>query len=74
MSFQTRSEENGIAHYPTLKAAREIARIDQTIWKISFSVGEERVRLVRYGDHREKWVLADLLEEVKEILEEQELA
>lgn len=47
MEFQTRSEETGLRFFSSLKDAMEAAEKDSTIWKISFSVGEERVRLVK---------------------------
>jgi len=45
--FQTRSENSGIVQWETLKDAMKAAEKDDSIWKISFSVGKERVRLVR---------------------------
>jgi len=48
IEVQTRSEENGLKFFKTVKEAFEEANKDKTVWKISFSVGEERVRLVRY--------------------------
>lgn len=45
--IQTRSEENGINHHRTVKEAFAAAEKDLTIWKVSFDVGRERVRLVR---------------------------
>jgi hypothetical protein len=47
MDFQTRSEENGIRSFSSLASAMEAAEKDPTIWKISFMVGKENVRLVR---------------------------
>ena len=49
MDFQTRSEENGMGYFSTLASAMEAAEKDPTIWKISFVVGKESVRLVRTG-------------------------
>lgn len=45
--IQTRSEENGIVMYETLEAAFAASEKDLTIWKISFTLNDERVRLVR---------------------------
>ena len=46
--FQTRSEENGIQTYITLIEALDMARRDNTIWKISFDAfNGERIRLVK---------------------------
>lgn len=47
MEFQTRSETNGIQNFTTMKEAYTAALIDPTIWKISFSVAGERIRLIR---------------------------
>jgi len=55
MEAQTRSEENGLRTFNTLKEAFAHAEdTDITVWKISFTVGgdgdhiaPERVRLVR---------------------------
>lgn len=48
MSFQTRSEENGLEWYDTLREAINAATKDGSIWKISFqSISGERIRLVR---------------------------
>ena len=45
--FQTRGSENGLEYFDTLGEALAAARKDGTIWKISFDVHGERVRLVR---------------------------
>jgi hypothetical protein len=47
MEFQTRSEVNGMGYYDSLGAAMKAAAKDSTIWKISFTVGKESVRLVK---------------------------
>jgi hypothetical protein len=47
MEVQTRSEENGLKFFKTIKEAVKEAEKDITVWKISFSIGKERVRLVR---------------------------
>jgi len=47
-NYQTRSEENGIVFFETMKEALDAALIDGSIWKISFwSASQERIRLVR---------------------------
>ncbi len=46
-AVQTRSEEFGIRNFDTVQEALEAAKKDETIWKISFNVSEERIRLVR---------------------------
>ena len=47
MEFQTRSEVNGMRYFDSLDAAMKAAAKDSTIWKISFTVGKESVRLVK---------------------------
>ena len=46
-NFQTRSEEHGTRYFDTLEEAYEESFTDKTVWKISFRVGNEPVRLVR---------------------------
>ena len=51
MMSQTRSEEHGLKHFPTLGEAFAEAVHDPTVWKLSISLPTgERVRLIR------KWV------------------
>lgn len=63
--IQTRSNDGGLAIYPTLADAFRAAEKDPEIWKISFDgKSEERVRLIRteggwlyediYGNRHEK--------------------
>ena len=49
MEFQTRSEENGLTFHLTMNDALNYAKLDETIWKISFTipVTNERIRLVK---------------------------
>ena len=47
---QTRSETNGLRDFDMIKEAIAHAEKDKTVWKISFAVAGERVRLVRYLD------------------------
>ena len=47
IEVQTRSEETGLRFHDSIKQAFEHAARDKTVWKVSFSVGDERVRLVR---------------------------
>jgi hypothetical protein len=56
--IQLRSEETGIINVETLQEALSRTEKDKTIWKISFSLGEERVRLVRLEDGN--WTLRPL--------------
>lgn len=55
--FQVRSESTGIRNYISLEAAFQEAKRDLTIWKISFFVGDERVRLIRAET---AWVYEDV--------------
>ena len=50
IEIQTRNEAGELKFFQTLREARDEAMRDKTVWKISFSLGEERVRLVRYGE------------------------
>ncbi len=46
-NYQTRSEENGLEYFETLKEAIEYSKKDPTVWKISFwSASHERIRLL----------------------------
>lgn len=47
ITVQTRSEETGLNQFNSIKEAMEAAHKDSTIWKVSFSVGNERVRLIK---------------------------
>ena len=42
MNFQTRSETTGLNYFNTLAEALKAAEKDDTIWKISFSISENR--------------------------------
>jgi hypothetical protein len=57
VEVQTRNEEGSLCFFPTLKEALDHAKKDKTVWKVSFSLGEERVRLIRRD---EKWVLEQI--------------
>jgi len=47
--FQTRSEENGLKYFESLKLAMAEALNDDSVWKISFPISaHERIRLVRH--------------------------
>jgi hypothetical protein len=59
---QTRNEEGELRFFKTLNEAFDHAEKDKTVWKISFSFGEERVRLVRKG---KRWVYEDILGDIK---------
>lgn len=49
MNFQVRHDNGAIEHYPSMRDAYRAALKDKTIWKISFTVGNERIRLLREG-------------------------
>lgn len=65
--YQTRSESTGIDYHETMAEAISAAEKDQSIWKISFSTADERIRLVRNGDC---WVYEPLMNEVSKAMEE----
>ena len=65
MDVQTRSEETGLAYYPTLDDAQRAAESDPTIWKISYNEGARRVRLVRTADGWEDRPLMDEVQNLK---------
>jgi len=49
MEVQTRSEDGELRFFPTIRGAMDWANEhNDTVWKVSFSVNGERVRLVRY--------------------------
>lgn len=50
MMVQTRSEENGLRQFDTIKEAFDHSLEDPTVWKISFTYRQERVRLISNGD------------------------
>lgn len=58
MTVQTRSEENGLQHFQTVKEAFDHSVADHTVWKISFNVGNERVRFISNGDRT--WIYETL--------------
>lgn len=61
IEFQTRSEENGLQFFSSLKDALNTAEKDQSIWKISFSLPNgERVRLVSHTLQSSKWTLEQM--------------
>lgn len=45
--IQTRSEENGLKFHQSVREAFEHAKKDKTVWKVSFTVDGEQVRLIR---------------------------
>lgn len=47
IEVQTRSEDTGLQHFASVRDAIEAAERDETIWKISFNLGAERIRLVK---------------------------
>lgn len=53
--FQTRSEQTGIREWASLKDAIQAAEMDETIWKISFAIGRERVRMIR----KKRWNISE---------------
>ena len=62
--FQTRSEITGLMFFSTLREAFNEANRDRTIWKISFSVNGEPVRLKRQLiDGQAYWIYSDVMED-----------
>jgi hypothetical protein len=60
--IQTRSEETGLREHNTLQAAFLTAACDPTIWKISFDLGSERVRLVKRDIvSKEYWIYEPII-------------
>ncbi len=60
MEVQTRSEETGLASHDSLDAAFYAAKLDPTIWKISFNAEDgSRIRLVKHDD--DMWIYEPLL-------------
>lgn len=68
--FQTRDLDGQVYFWDTLKEAMASADADDsTVWKVSFSIGHERVRLVRDVDSlidgsRTSWVYEPITLEV----------
>jgi hypothetical protein len=62
--FQTRNDDGELLTFPTLAGALNHAQYDRTVWKISFPIGDERVRLIRKGVGL---VLRQLSDEVNEL-------
>lgn len=46
---QTRSDEGELRYFDTIAEAMAYAESEPLVWKVSFAVGDERVRLVRNG-------------------------
>lgn len=59
---QTRSEENGLFFHSSLNDAIDAAKMDKSIWKISFTLPtRERIRLMRDDrDDRGDWIYSPL--------------
>lgn len=81
MTIQTRSEENGLHNFDTLKEALDNADQDASVWKISFDGPDgSRVRLVaapaedEEGNEVSCWVFQALLTEADLLLEDAEPA
>lgn len=66
MAIQTRSETNGLKFHISVHDAFDHALKDPTVWKISFYVGGERVRLVSDGSG--SWVHSSVKNEVDNLL------
>lgn len=64
--IQTRDINGALAYFDYLHEALTAAHNDGGIWKISFDLRTERVRLTRAG--RDVWVLEQLMDEVRKSL------
>ena len=50
MQVQTRSEDNGLRNFSSVKEAFDHANEDRTVWKVSFNAEDgTRVRFVKVG-------------------------
>jgi hypothetical protein len=58
--FQTRSEFSGIKEFPSMREALAEANRDTSVWKISFPLSDERIRLVRKGT---SWVYQPIIQD-----------
>ena len=61
VEVQVRSEETGTRHFDSLEDALKEAAKDKTIWKISFFLGNEPVRLRK---ENQIWVLRQMKDEM----------
>jgi hypothetical protein len=50
LTVQTRSQNGGLQNFTTIKEAMKHAWNNKDVWKISFAVGNECVRLTRNED------------------------
>jgi len=46
-NFQARDEEGGLSYFDTFREAYDFAKKNPEVWKISFVIGPDRIRLVR---------------------------
>jgi hypothetical protein len=69
LQIQIRSEFTGIRIVDSMKQAKYEARMDKTIWKISFSLPNgERIRLVRHFPDND-WIYLDIMDEIRDELD-----
>ena len=47
VEFQVRNEAGRILFFKTFREAEEHADKDTSAWKISFAIGDERIRLIK---------------------------
>lgn len=76
IEFQTRRHSGELRYFDSLAKAFDDAD-DPEVWKISFSVGKERVRLVRrnYGQQSgEIWVFESVMDELAWYIGEEKAA
>ena len=74
-NFQTRDESGCLNYFDTFSEAYDFAKKDLSVWKISFAIGPDRIRLVREGS--ESFVLEQFEEALaqlgKRLIEQDEL-
>jgi hypothetical protein len=50
IEIQTRNDEGELKFFNSLKSAFNYADIDKTVYKISYTIGKSRYRLLKYGN------------------------
>jgi len=69
--FQTRDEAGYLNYFDTFGEAYDAAKKDSSIWKISFTAGSDRIRLVRAGGNK-PFVLEQFRDMLERILSKEE--
>ena len=66
---QTRNKAGKLRYFSTVKEALAFAQKDLTVWKISFPLDDERVRLIRDGD---SFILSQMDKLIEEVVQQYE--